>query len=318
VLGVWQLVYIAAAVPCGALLDRLGARPAVFIGALFIAASGALRGVAIDFWTLCLAVGLFGIGGPLVSAGAPKVVAQWFKGSARGMAMGIYITGPAIGAIVALSLSNSVLMPWLDDVAAVLQVWFPGERFGDALAAVLFGDAEPGGRLPLTFPHARRDLPGGDHGPGAAPTELHYDADGGIGYRAPGIRERGALFAFGHGLGYAETRCAVTASEVINDELRLSLTIGNAGARDTVHVVQCYAELPGEAPELVHVQRVPVAAGQTVEALARIGVDAFSRWHGPSERRVAVDGSHHLRVATSSADPGTSIGLAIVGGHLNG
>ncbi|HSK32171.1 MAG TPA: glycoside hydrolase family 3 C-terminal domain-containing protein [Propionicimonas sp.] len=220
--------------------------------------------------------------------------------------------------VVVLNTPGAVLMPWLDDVAAVLQVWFPGERFGDALAAVLFGDAEPGGRLPLTFPHVRRDLPGGDHGPGAVPTELHYDADGGIGYRAPGIRERGALFAFGHGLGYAETRCAVTASQVIDDELRLSLAIGNAGERDTVHVVQCYAEVAGEAPELVHVQRMPVAAGQTVEALARIGVDAFSRWHGPAARRVAVDGSHHLRVATSSADPGTSIGLTIVGGHFNG
>lgn len=219
--------------------------------------------------------------------------------------------------VVVLNTPGAVLMPWLDDVAAVLQVWFPGERFGDALAAVLFGDAEPGGRLPLTFPHARRDLPGGDHGPGVVPTELHYDADGGIGYRAPGIRERGALFAFGHGLGYAETRCVVTASEVIDDEVRLGLTIGNAGERDSVHVVQCYAELAGEAPELVHVQRVPVGAGQTVEALARIGVDAFARWHGPSERRVAVDGRHHLRVATSSADQGTPIGLTIVDGHLS-
>lgn len=124
VLGVWQLVYIAAAVPCGALLDRLGTRRAIFIGAVLIAASGLLRGVAGDFWTLCIAVGLFGIGGPLVSAGAPKVVALWFTGSARGMAMGIYITGPAIGAMLALSLTNSVLMPWLEqDWRRVLQLW---------------------------------------------------------------------------------------------------------------------------------------------------------------------------------------------------
>lgn len=124
ILGVWQLVYIAAAVPCGTLIDRLGTRRAIFIGALVIAASGLMRGMAVDFWSLCFAVGLFGIGGPLVSAGAPKVVGHWFKGGERGLAMGIYITGPAIGAIVGLSLTNAVLMPWFaQDWRHVLQLW---------------------------------------------------------------------------------------------------------------------------------------------------------------------------------------------------
>lgn len=124
VLGVWQLVYILAAVPCGALLDRLGARKALLLGALVIAASGLLRSLATDFVTLCLAVGLFGIGGPIISSGAPKVVSQWFHGRDRGFAMGIYITGPAIGSIVALALTNSVLMPLLDgNWPRVLQLW---------------------------------------------------------------------------------------------------------------------------------------------------------------------------------------------------
>lgn len=124
VLGVWQLVYILAAVPCGALLDRMGARKALFLGATVIAASGLLRSLATDFLTLCLAVGLFGIGGPIISSGAPKVVSQWFRGRDRGFAMGIYITGPAIGSIVALALTNSVLMPLFhDDWRRVLQLW---------------------------------------------------------------------------------------------------------------------------------------------------------------------------------------------------
>ena len=71
--------------------------------------------------------------------------------------------------VVVLNTPGPVLMPWLDDVAAVLQVWYPGEQFGAALAAVLFGDEEPGGRLPLTFPRDRAHLPGGDVGPGDAP-----------------------------------------------------------------------------------------------------------------------------------------------------
>ena len=124
VLGIWQLVYIAAAVPCGAFLDRVGARRAVFLGAAIIALSGLLRGVADSAVMLYLAVGLFGIGGPIVSAGAPKEIARWFKGSDRGLAMGIYITGPALGSIAALSLTNSVLMPLFGgDWRAVLLLW---------------------------------------------------------------------------------------------------------------------------------------------------------------------------------------------------
>jgi MFS transporter, CP family, cyanate transporter len=124
VLGVWQLVYIAAAIPCGTLLDRLGARRALFIGAIIIAASGLARSFATDYATLLLAVGLFGIGGPIVSSGAPKAVSQLFTGSQRGLAMGIYITGPEIGSVIVLSLTNSVAMPWLDhDWHRVLQLW---------------------------------------------------------------------------------------------------------------------------------------------------------------------------------------------------
>ncbi len=124
VLGIWQLVYIAAAVPCGGFLDRVGARRAVFLGALIIALSGLLRGIADNVIVLYLAVGLFGIGGPIVSAGAPKEIARWFTGSDRGLAMGIYITGPALGSIAALSLTNSVLMPaFSDDWRAVLILW---------------------------------------------------------------------------------------------------------------------------------------------------------------------------------------------------
>ncbi|MFZ0529434.1 MAG: glycoside hydrolase family 3 C-terminal domain-containing protein, partial [Propionicimonas sp.] len=162
--------------------------------------------------------------------------------------------------VVVLNTPGAVLLPWLDEVAAVLQVWYPGERFGAALAAVLFGDAEPGGRLPLTFPHAREHLPGGDHGPETVPTSLDYDADGGIGYRAPLVREFGCAFSFGHGLGYTETACELVAAEVVDGRLRLGLSVSNLGARDTVHVAQLYAEVAGQARELVGLVRVPVRA----------------------------------------------------------
>ena len=111
ILGAWPLVYIAAAIPCGMLLDRLGARVALLIAALIMGASGVARGLAGDEMALFAAVGLFGIGGPLISIGAPKLIANWFEGTSRGTAMGIYITGPSLGGIAALSLTNGVLMP---------------------------------------------------------------------------------------------------------------------------------------------------------------------------------------------------------------
>jgi len=111
VLGAWALVYIASSVPCGALMDRLGPRRSLLLAMTLIALSGALRGFAEGHLSLFLAVALFGLGGPLVSIGAPKLVALWFSGPERGLAMGVYVTGPNMGTIIALSLSNSVLMP---------------------------------------------------------------------------------------------------------------------------------------------------------------------------------------------------------------
>ncbi|WP_420405720.1 CynX/NimT family MFS transporter [Nisaea sp.] len=112
VLGAWPFVYIGAAVPCGILLDRIGARKALLLAAVIMALSGLARAVAVDHLTLFLAVGIFGFGGPLISIGAPKIIAEWFEGKERGFAMGIYITGPAMGGILSLSLTNAVVLPF--------------------------------------------------------------------------------------------------------------------------------------------------------------------------------------------------------------
>ncbi|MGB7299651.1 MAG: MFS transporter [Burkholderiaceae bacterium] len=124
ILGAWQLVYIASAIPCGMLLDRLGPRRALAIGALLIAASGFARSLAVDYTDLLVAVMIFGLGGPIVSAGAPKVIAQWFAGKDRGLAMGIYITGPSIGGVVSLTLTHPVLLPAFDgNWRGVIGLW---------------------------------------------------------------------------------------------------------------------------------------------------------------------------------------------------
>ena len=162
VLGAWPLVYIAAAVPCGALLDRVGPRYALSLCAVIMAASALGRAFAFDHMTLFLAVALFGVGGPLISIGAPKLVSEWFTGADRGMAMGIYITGPSVGGIAALSLTNSVLMPAFDQdwrmvlllVAAVTLlagvVWFV-LNLHPAAAAMVAGGVRGGGKGQLSI-----------------------------------------------------------------------------------------------------------------------------------------------------------------------
>lgn len=111
VLGAWQLFFIGAAAPAGLLIDRVGPKKALIVGALIITLSAVLRAYAEGFWTLFLAVGVFGIGGPVISIGLAKLVADWFVGPSRGLASGIYITGAAAGSMVVLALTNSFVLP---------------------------------------------------------------------------------------------------------------------------------------------------------------------------------------------------------------
>lgn len=111
ILGAWPLIYIAAAIPCGILLDKFGARTMLLAAALIMAASLGARSLAETPLQMFLAVALFGVGGPLISVGAPKTITGLFEGQARATAMGIYVTGPYLGGIIAMALTNSVAMP---------------------------------------------------------------------------------------------------------------------------------------------------------------------------------------------------------------
>jgi cyanate permease len=111
IMGSWQLVYIPVAVFAGYAIDKWGIRKSLFIGALIIGVSEGLRYYATGFLTLLPLVALFGIGGPLISIGAPKVVSSWFRGNDRATAVGIYTTAPWIGGLFSIAATNSVIMP---------------------------------------------------------------------------------------------------------------------------------------------------------------------------------------------------------------
>ena len=111
ILGSWQLTYIMMALVAGSILDSWGVRKSLFVGALIIGLSSSLRYFANNFTAMLIAVALFGVGGPMISIGGPKTISSWFSGPSRGTAIGLYTSGNWIGGLLALALTNSLVMP---------------------------------------------------------------------------------------------------------------------------------------------------------------------------------------------------------------
>ncbi|MEA2292431.1 MAG: beta-glucosidase [Solirubrobacteraceae bacterium] len=132
--------------------------------------------------------------------------------------------------VVVVNSGAPVLLPWADDVPAILLAWFGGQEMGHALAAVLLGDDEPGGRLPTTWPRSERGLPSTQPVDGV----LEYAEGLRVGYRDP---DRDVLFGFGHGLGY--TGWAYEALDAGAGD-SVSVTVRNIGDRRGREVVQVY------------------------------------------------------------------------------
>jgi beta-glucosidase len=170
-----------------------------------------------------------------------------------------------------------VLLPWAYDVAAVLLAWFPGQEFGNALADVLLGAAEPGGRLPTTWPRTEEGLPSTQPDDGV----LAYDEGLFIGYRAYDRDGREPRYPFGHGLGY-------TSWEYVSleaDEREAFVRVRNTGERRGREVVQVYASRPDSAVErpvrwLAGFVVVDADPGEEVAATVDLPARAFEHWDG--------------------------------------
>ncbi|MFV9423348.1 glycoside hydrolase family 3 protein [Microbacterium sp. S1037] len=181
--------------------------------------------------------------------------------------------------IVIVNAGSPVVLPWASDVAAVVQGYFGGQEFGTALAAVLTGAAEPGGRLPTTWPASMADVPVLE----VTPTDgvLRYDEGIHVGYRAWLRTDTAPAFPFGHGLGY--TSWSWDAAERDGDDLVVRLT--NTGERDGRQVVQVYAERAESSVErpsrwLVGFAAVTAAPGESVEARVSIPARRLAHWDG--------------------------------------
>ncbi len=211
--------------------------------------------------------------------------------------------------IVVVNSGMPVLMPWADQVAAVIQAWLPGQAMGEAVADVLFGDAEPGGRLPVTLPVAEADCPVFDATP--ADGVLEYREGLLIGYRGYDAAGTTPRFPFGHGLGYTdwgyEMIQAMTADHQPGGDLELLVVIRNAGTRFGREVVQAYLAGPAGDPArpvrtLATFGIGEAAPGEPAQVRLRIPARAFARWDEQEGGWVWPPGPFTVHVGRSSAD----------------
>ena len=211
--------------------------------------------------------------------------------------------------IVVVNAGMPVLMPWADQVAAVGYAWLPGQAMGAALADVLLGQAEPGGRLPVTLPAAEADCPVLHSVP--ADGRLEYREGLLVGYRGYDRAGTEPRFPFGHGLGYTtwayESAAADTPVVAPGEDLGVTVVVRNTGPRTGREVVQAYLEPPGADPgrpvrALAAFASVTAAPGEHAEARLTIPARAFARYDEAAEAWVRPSGEFTVRIGRSSAD----------------
>jgi beta-glucosidase len=184
--------------------------------------------------------------------------------------------------VVVVNSGAPVLLPWAQDAAAVLLSWFGGQEYGDALADVLLGDVEPGGRLPTTWPASEDGLPSTQPADGV----LTYHEGLFIGYRGYDRDGREPLFPFGHGTGYttwAHESVTLDQAPAGASGVAVCVTVRNTGSRRGREVVQVYASRPDSAIErpakwLAGFVTVDADPGETVAVGVLIPERAFQHW----------------------------------------
>lgn len=211
--------------------------------------------------------------------------------------------------VVVVNSGMPVLMPWSDDVAAVIQAWFPGQAFGEALADTLAGVIEPGGRLPVSVPRAEADSPVLDAHPKAG--DLVYAEGLLVGYRGYDRSGTDPLFCFGHGLGYTdwsyESLAPAAESITANQDLSLMVRVRNSGKRAGRDVVQLYLEGPDDDPRrplrvLAAFSSVSAGPGEMVEERLTVPARFFARFDEGRREWVWKPGVYTIRAGRSSRD----------------
>ncbi|OLB73749.1 MAG: hypothetical protein AUI14_25370 [Actinobacteria bacterium 13_2_20CM_2_71_6] len=212
--------------------------------------------------------------------------------------------------VVVAKTGGPVLMPWLSQVPAVLQAWYPGEEDGNAVADVLFGAFNPSGKLPITFPKKDSDQPANTPAryPGVNGT-AQYSEGIFVGYRHYDANGIAPLFPFGFGLSYtsfAYANLKVTKGSGANVTVEADVT--NTGTRTGAEIVELFVGSPSsasvpEAPqELQGFQKILLSPGQTGHVTVTLDARSFSHWDPASDRWTVSAGTYRVMVGSGSRD----------------
>jgi beta-glucosidase len=210
--------------------------------------------------------------------------------------------------VVVLDTGGPVTMPWLEHAGAVVEHWYGGEQGGAALAAALFGDVNPSGKLPVTFPRSVEDLPTAS--PARYPGEgghVLYSEGLGVGYRSDSASGTTPLFPFGFGLSYTTfgfSDLRVDGPDADGDAT-VTVQVTNTGTRAGAEVAQLYLASPpstGEPPrQLRGFERVELAPGASRTVRFHLDARSFSHWDDGARRWTAPQGTFAVLVGDSSA-----------------
>jgi beta-glucosidase len=212
--------------------------------------------------------------------------------------------------IVVLNVGSPLHMSWLDKVAAVVQAWYLGQETGNAIADVLFGDVNPSGKLPTTFPKHLQDNPAYLNYPGENGKVL-YGEGLFIGYRYYDKKDIAPLFPFGYGLSYTTfTYRNLKLSKpkyVAGDTIQFSIDVKNTGGRAGKEVIQVYvrdvqSRLMRPEKELKAFAKVALEPGETKTVAFTLDQEALSYYDPASKRWVAEAGEFQVLVGSSSQD----------------
>ena len=212
--------------------------------------------------------------------------------------------------VVVINAGAPVAMPWLSSVAGVVDAWYPGQTSGTSLASVLFGQTDPAGHLPVTFPSALSQVPASTTAqfPGNGST-VQYSEGIDVGYRWYDAKDIAPLFPFGFGLSYTQFAFSdLSVSRGATDgtqDVRVSAVVTNTGHRAGSEVAQLYLGDPsstGEPPrELAGFQRVSLAPGASARVSFVVTPQQESWWDDSANGWTQTAGPYRIYVGDSSA-----------------
>jgi beta-glucosidase len=233
--------------------------------------------------------------------------------------------------IVVLQNGGPLTMPWVEKVGAILEAWYPGIRGSEAVANIIFGDVNPSGKLPVTFPKTEADLPhptlaGMQYVPESEnhnvhiafpPFDVNYDEGLKVGYKWFEAEGKEPLFPFGFGLSYT-TYSYSSLTATTEKELRVTFSVTNTGRRPGAEVAQVYALLPESAAEpfkrLIGWEKIPLAQGETKTVSVTVDPQYLSIFNVKKNGWELVPGDYKVYVGGSSQSTPLSTTVRIAGG----